>query len=89
MKGVRPYRVFQVAEIADDVNVGAKFPRLAALGWLSCTYQAGEVEDAANIVERRDLNVRSWHETDVQRLPGLGLLTGALPTFGGTVSIHP
>ncbi len=43
MTGVRPSRVFQVAEIADDVDVGAKFPRLAALGWLSCTYQAGEV----------------------------------------------
>jgi hypothetical protein len=35
------------------------------------------VEDAANLVERRDLNVRSWHEADVQRLPGLGPLTGA------------
>ena len=31
------------AEIADDVQLGAKFPRLAALGWQSCTYQAGEV----------------------------------------------
>jgi len=40
---VRPNWVFQVAEIADDVDVGGKFPRLAALGWLSCTYQAGEV----------------------------------------------
>jgi hypothetical protein len=27
-------------------------------------------------------NVASWHEADVQRLPGSGLLTGALPTFG-------
>jgi len=39
---VRSSRVFQVAEIADDVDVGVKFPRLAALGRLSCTYQAGE-----------------------------------------------
>jgi hypothetical protein len=23
-----------------------------------------------------------WHKADVQRLPGLGPLTGALPTFG-------
>ncbi len=29
MTGVRPNWVFQVAEIADDVDVGAKFPRLA------------------------------------------------------------
>ncbi len=43
MTGVRPNWVFQVVEIADDVDVGAKFPKLAALGWLSCTYQAGEV----------------------------------------------
>ena len=28
MTGVRPNWVFQVAEIADDVDVGAKFPRL-------------------------------------------------------------
>ena len=27
-------------------------------------------------------DVASWHEADVQRLPGLGPLTGALPTFG-------
>ena len=40
---VRPNLVFQVAEIADDVDIGAKFPRLVARGWLSCTYQAGEV----------------------------------------------
>ncbi len=26
--------------------------------------------------------VRSWHEADVQRLPGSRPLTGALPTFG-------
>jgi hypothetical protein len=26
--------------------------------------------------------VGSWHETDVQRLPGSGPLTAALPTFG-------
>jgi hypothetical protein len=43
VRGVRPNRVFKVAEIVDDVGVGAKFSRLAALGWLSCTYQAGEV----------------------------------------------
>ena len=40
---MRPNRVYQVAEIADGVDVGAKFPRLAALGQLSSTYQAGEV----------------------------------------------
>jgi hypothetical protein len=40
------------------------------------------VEDAANLVERRDLNVRSWHEADLRRLPDSGPLTGALPTFG-------
>ncbi len=49
--GVRPNRVFQVAEIADDVDVGAKFPRLAALGWLSCTYQAGEVGTEMSCVD--------------------------------------
>jgi hypothetical protein len=27
-------------------------------------------------------NVGCWHKADVQRLPGLGPLTGALPTFG-------
>jgi hypothetical protein len=27
-------------------------------------------------------NVGSWHEADVQRLPGSGPLTDALPTFG-------
>ncbi len=27
-------------------------------------------------------NVAYWHTADVQRLPGLGPLTGALPTFG-------
>jgi hypothetical protein len=27
-------------------------------------------------------NVAFWHEADVQQLPGLGPLTGALPTFG-------
>ncbi len=26
--------------------------------------------------------VRVWHEADVRPLAGLGLLTGALPTFG-------
>jgi hypothetical protein len=29
VKGVRPNRVFQIAEIADDVDAGAKIPRLA------------------------------------------------------------
>ena len=28
------------------------------------------------------LNVALWHETDVRRLPGLGPVTDALPTFG-------
>ncbi len=27
-------------------------------------------------------DVGSWHEADVQRLPGSGPLTAALPTFG-------
>jgi hypothetical protein len=26
--------------------------------------------------------VALWHETDVQRLPGLGRFTGGLPTLG-------
>jgi hypothetical protein len=34
-------------------------------------YQVRSIED-----------VGYWHETDVQRLPGLGPFTGALPTFG-------
>ncbi len=38
---------------------------------------------------RRMPNVAYWHKADVQRLPGSSPLTGALPTFGGTVSIHP
>jgi hypothetical protein len=28
------------------------------------------------------VNVSLWHDADVQRLPGSGLLTGALPTLG-------
>jgi hypothetical protein len=28
------------------------------------------------------VTVAYWHKADVQRLPGLGPLTGALPTFG-------
>ncbi len=31
---------------------------------------------------RRMPNVAYWHKGDVQRLPVLGPLTGALPTFG-------
>ncbi len=34
-------------------------------------------------------HVASWHIADVQRLPGSGPLTGALPTFGGAVRSHP
>jgi hypothetical protein len=30
---------------------------------------------------RTHLNVVFWHEADVRPLAGLGLLTGALPTF--------
>ena len=40
MTRVRPNLVFQVAEIVDDVDIGAKFPRLVARGWLSCTLSA-------------------------------------------------
>ena len=72
MTGVRPNWVFQVAEIADDVDVGAKFPRLAALGWLSCTYQAGE----------KPRYVAFWHNPDLQRPLELGSIMAALPTFG-------
>ncbi len=67
MTGVRPNWVFQVAEIADDVDVGAKFPRLAALGWLSCTYQAGE----------KPRYVGLWHEAEVQGCYILGPVTAA------------
>jgi len=35
----------------------------------------------------RLLNGSSWHKADVQRLTGSGPLTGALPTFGGAMSI--
>jgi hypothetical protein len=39
------------------------------------------VEDAANLVELRDLNVRSWHNPDLRLAAPEGPLTSGLPTL--------
>ena len=54
---------------------------------------SGQPKEAIGLIEKARLHtqrrrllgsnyVGSWHIADVQRLPGKGPLTGALPTFG-------
>jgi hypothetical protein len=50
----------------------------AVTGGLSANGRFVRTADAGDITRY----VASWHEADVQRLPGSGPLTGALPTFG-------
>ena len=66
MTGVRPNRVLQVAEIADDVDVGAKFPRLYQRA-LRLTHAGGCCEVWNNLVDQpwriMSIGMRDWaHE---------------------------
>ncbi len=66
MTGVRPNRARQVAEIADDVDVGAKFPRLYQRA-LRLTHAGGCCEAWNNFVDQpwriMSIGMRDWaHE---------------------------